>query len=201
MLKEKLIVTDVDGVCLDWEYAFERWMSRHGHKKLKHNSYDLSEHYGLEKEYCSRLVRIFNESAAAGFIAPYKDAKRYIDKLHTEKGVVFHAITSMSLEPYAHMMRQMNIENLFGKTAFEKITYCDCGASKEKELEQYRDSGLFFLEDKPSNAEYAKKIGMDPILFTQHHNRDYKGSVTRKVETWENFFFLYYKGLRWDKTE
>jgi FMN phosphatase YigB (HAD superfamily) len=28
---DKLILTDVDGVLLNWEYAFNIWMKRHGY--------------------------------------------------------------------------------------------------------------------------------------------------------------------------
>jgi FMN phosphatase YigB (HAD superfamily) len=32
---DKLILTDVDGVLLNWEYAFNIWMQRHGNKPWK----------------------------------------------------------------------------------------------------------------------------------------------------------------------
>ena len=28
------IITDCDGVLLDWAYAFDVWMGEHGHKRL-----------------------------------------------------------------------------------------------------------------------------------------------------------------------
>jgi hypothetical protein len=45
---DKLILTDVDGVLLNWEYAFNIWMQRHGYKLGKNaNSYDMGERYDL----------------------------------------------------------------------------------------------------------------------------------------------------------
>ena len=32
--KEKIILTDVDGVVLDWEEGFSVWMEHHGHSKV-----------------------------------------------------------------------------------------------------------------------------------------------------------------------
>ena len=32
MIKDKIILTDCDGVCLDWEYGFHTWMQAHGHE-------------------------------------------------------------------------------------------------------------------------------------------------------------------------
>ena len=30
-MQEKIILTDIDGVMLDWEFAFHSWMDVHGH--------------------------------------------------------------------------------------------------------------------------------------------------------------------------
>ena len=33
-MKNKIILTDADGVLLDWEYAFDVWMQQHGFNKI-----------------------------------------------------------------------------------------------------------------------------------------------------------------------
>ena len=33
-MKQKIILTDCDGVVLDWEEGFSVWMEHHGHKKV-----------------------------------------------------------------------------------------------------------------------------------------------------------------------
>ena len=34
MKKDKIILTDCDGVLLDWEEGFSVWMELHGHEKV-----------------------------------------------------------------------------------------------------------------------------------------------------------------------
>jgi hypothetical protein len=34
-MKNKIILTDIDGVCCDWEYAFDVWMREHGFNKVE----------------------------------------------------------------------------------------------------------------------------------------------------------------------
>ena len=38
-------------------------------------------------------------------------------------------------------------------TAFEKFIYLDTGEDKDKALALYKDSEMFWIEDKPANAE------------------------------------------------
>ena len=65
--KNKIILTDCDGVCLDWEYGFHTWMSTHGHE-LKHNNlYSVAKQYEMTDENAKRQVEIFNSSASMGF--------------------------------------------------------------------------------------------------------------------------------------
>jgi uncharacterized HAD superfamily protein len=58
---------------------------------------------------------------------------------------------------------------------------------KGVELVKYKDSGLFWLEDKPSNAVLGYQYGLKPLLMSTFHNRTYDGSVKR-VNTWEEIY-------------
>ena len=42
-MKNKVILTDCDGVILDWEYSFKKWMTRHGYVVVKDDCYDIAE--------------------------------------------------------------------------------------------------------------------------------------------------------------
>lgn len=98
---EKIILTDCDGVLLNWEYAFNVWIQSHGYKMVEGgaNYYDMGERYGLSKEKAKEKCRIFNESAAIGFLPSLRDAMYYVKRLHEEHGYTFHCITSLSLDP------------------------------------------------------------------------------------------------------
>ena len=168
---DKLILTDVDGVLLNWEYAFNVWMQRHGYRLGKNaNSYDMGERYDLNDKKKRELVKFFNESAAIGYLPPLRDAIHYVRKLHEKHGYVFHVLTALSDDHQAQDLRRQNLQKLFGETVFEKFIYCDTGADKDEILEPYTDSGLIWIEDKVENAELGLKLGLDSIVMEHGHN-------------------------------
>ncbi len=171
---ERIILTDVDGVLLNWGYAFKVWMEERGHELQDAEVYKVDEMFQLERAYSKKLVRHFNESAAIGFLPPLRDAIHYVRKLHEEHGYVFHAITSLSLDPHAARLREENLKKLFGETAFAKVVCLDTGADKDEALEPYRDSNFVWIEDKVENAEVGDKLGLDSILIEHGYNMDNK---------------------------
>lgn len=168
----KIILTDCDGVLLNWEYAFCTWMEQHGYTQIANGNhyYDLSERFAIEKQEARRLVKIFNESAAIGFLPALRDAMFYVKRLHEEHGYVFHCITSLSLDPSAYQLRKMNLEKLFGPTAFTKLICLDTGADKEEALAKYRNKGYYWVEDKYENAFAGLQFGLKPILIEHGFN-------------------------------
>ena len=152
-MKNKVILTDCDGVLVDWLYAFDAWMARKGYKKTHSDVYALEECYGIPRAEMKRLVRFFNESASIVEVPPLRDAIKYVKKLHEEKGYVFHCITSLSLEPAAAKLREKNLKALFGETVFEKVVCLDTGADKDEALMPYLDSGCVWVEDKIENVD------------------------------------------------
>ena len=114
-----MVLVDADGVILDWEYAFSVWMEEHGFVRTEGSQflYDIGQRYGIDHEQGRKLIKIFNESAAIGFLPPLRDAMYYVKRLHEEHGYVFHCITSLSLDANAGKLREMNLRKLFGKTA------------------------------------------------------------------------------------
>ena len=186
-LSEKLILTDCDGVLADWEYGFTKWMKQHGYEPVVHNVYDIGETFGITKAESKRLVRLFNESAACGWLPAFRDSVKYIRILHEEHGFIFRVITSLSLDEYAGKLRKKNLEALFGKTVFENIVCLDTGADKDEALEPYRDSGCFWIEDKVENAELGHRLGLDALLVQHNHNKDYSGPVTM-VKNWKEIY-------------
>ena len=169
----KVILTDADGVLLNWGYAFDVWMTEKGYKVINKNAYGIHEIFdGLSKPESKRLIREFNESAAVGFIPPLRDAIQYVRKLHEEHGYVFHLITSLSKNENAQKLRTMNIKKLFGETAFEKFIYLDTGADKDEVLKQYEGTGYTWVEDKVENADAGDRIGLDSIVMEHGYNME-----------------------------
>jgi len=170
---EKVILTDCDGVLMNWEYAFNVWIQNNFKSELVdggEDCYDIGDRYGLDKDLKKHLIKMFNESAAIGFLPPLRDAMYYVDLLHRKHGYVFHMLTSLSMDSSAQQLRIQNTRKLFGETAFEKFIFTDTGADKDDILEPYKDSGYIWIEDKEENAELGDRLGLESILIEHGHN-------------------------------
>lgn len=187
-LSEKLILVDCDGVLVDWVYGFTKWMKQHGHEPVIHDEYDIAKTFNIEKSEAKYYVRMFNESAAMGWLPALRDSVKYVRKLHDEHGYIFHCITSLSLDEYAGKLRKKNLEALFGKTVFEKITCLDTGADKDDALAPYRDSGCVWVEDKIENAETGLKMGLTSFLIEHDHNKHYTNESIPTVKNWKEIY-------------
>jgi hypothetical protein len=83
----------------------------------------------------------------------------------------------------------MNLEKLFGKTAFEKVICLDTGADKDSALAPYKDSGLFWIEDKLENAEVGLNLGLRPVLVEHGFNmNDSIKPGIKKVVNWKEIY-------------
>jgi FMN phosphatase YigB (HAD superfamily) len=189
MKKDKVILVDCDGVLLDWEYAFDYWMKRHGYEKVNEGVYEMAEAYDMPKSEIKRLIRMFNESASIRKLPPLRDAMKYVKKLHEEHGFIFHAVTSLSNDQYAQHLRTKNLRELFGDTAFEKYVYLDTGADKDEELDVYKGTGCWWVEDKPENVDCGIERGLNGILMAHGHNAEYTGTAIR-VKNWKDIYEL-----------
>ena len=189
---QTLILVDADGVILNWEYAFAIWMEQHGHAKQPGAEfvYDIGQRYGVSKAQGRQLIKMFNESAAIGFLPPLRDAMYYVKRLHEEHGYVFHCITSLSTDPNAQKLREMNLHKLFGSTAFETITCLETGSDKHKALEPYTDSGCWWIEDKPENAEVGHELGLRSVVMEHGFNMNYRNPQIPKVRNWRELYGL-----------
>ena len=164
-------------------------MQQHGFEEVPGSklNYDMSARYGIPKEQVIKLIRIFNESASIGFLPPMRDAMYYIKKLFEKHGYKFHAITSLSLDPNAQKLREMNLHKLFGD-AFERVICLDTGADKDDALIEYKDTGYYWIEDKISNAETGHKYGLRPLLLEHGHNMTYYHPEITILKNWKAIY-------------
>ncbi len=188
-MKNKVILTDCDGVLLDWSYSFSQWMARHGYEAREgfETNYAMAKRYDLTVPEAKRLIRMFNESASIRKVPPLRDAIKYVRKLHEEHGYVFHLITSMTNDQYAQHLRIKNLIEVFGPSVFENYVFLDCGADKDEALYKYKDTECWWIEDKIANAEEGEKVGLRSLLMNHDHNRDYEGPI-EKVYSWRDIY-------------
>jgi FMN phosphatase YigB (HAD superfamily) len=189
-MKEKVILTDCDGVLLDWGFAFDRWMAKHKYQIVSSEEYNISKRYNISDLEKERLVRMFNESAWIRKLPPLRDAIKYVKKLHQDHGFIFHCISSLSDDDYAQHLRTKNLIETFGPTVFEKYIYLDTGADKDEVLKKYHNTECFWLEDKIENAELGSKLGLTSVLMEHDHNLSYNNEEILKVRNWKEIYNL-----------
>lgn len=187
MRRDKVILTDVDGVLLDWEYAFDRWMYRHGYTLVKPEEYLVSKKYDMEHKESRRLIKMFNESASIRKIPPLRDAIKYVKKLHEEHGYVFHVVTSQTDDEYAQTLRKKNLREIFGPSVFETFIILGTGDDKDEALAPYKDTQCWWIEDKPENAQVGYYAGLDALLMHQPHNAEMSG-MFKRVYNWKDVY-------------
>ena len=69
---DKVILTDCDGVLMNWEYAMNVWMQSQGYEIVDNGQehYDMGDRYDLSHFDRKMLVRRFNESACLLYTSP-----------------------------------------------------------------------------------------------------------------------------------
>jgi uncharacterized HAD superfamily protein len=101
---------------------------------------------------------------------------------------VFHAITAVPNTPAVVEARRANLENLFGKTAFERVIHCEHSAEKPKFLRQYEETECYWVEDLGVNAIMGLEFGLKPLLMDRHYNRDFSHDQVQRVSSWKQIY-------------
>lgn len=185
---DKIILTDVDGVLLDWETAFEDYAEAQGYAFNENQRivYGMDQQLGITQEEAGKLISDFNHSKEFGHIEPYLDSVEYVKRFKDE-GWKFIAITTAGDHPDTWPLRRANLDAVFGAGAIDELYVLPLHGDKGVELVKYKDSGLFWLEDKPSNAVLGYQYGLKPLLMSTFHNQRYNGGVKR-VNTWKEIY-------------
>jgi hypothetical protein len=184
-----IILTDCDGVLLNWAQSYNWWMHRKGYRQKKPDEYAMDKCFGIPRDKSKELCKTFCDSAAIGFLPPLRDAVKYVRKLHEEHGAVFHCITSMSDDRYAIKLREQNLDRIFGKGIFERIVCLPCGEDKDEALERYRDSDFIWVEDKTENANLGAEMGLNSFLIEHLYNvNDETHEEVTRVKNWKEIY-------------
>jgi hypothetical protein len=182
----KTILTDADGVMLAWEDGFHSWMHSRGYDRVHSDSYDLNLHYSdMTPAYAQDRVREFNGSGWLIDLAAFRDARSGVARL-AEHGYDFHVITAIGHDENARKLRQINLESLFGTHAISKLTCSSEHESKIPELSEYKDSGMYWIEDRFSNAVDGANLGLQPLLLDHLYNANDHDSRIKRVNNWSD---------------
>ncbi len=188
-MADKIILTDCDGVLLDWEAKFKTFAERLGYQfnPSRLNVYSIGEQYNISHKESLELIEKFNRGSDFEHLEPWRDAKPVVTKL-AQEGWRFVVITTAGSHPWTHGLRWRNLERVFGEGVFNSLHVLPIHGDKSTELVKYANTGYLWIEDKPENAELGYKFGLRPLLMNAPHNiSSYTGSVPR-VNTWEDIY-------------
>jgi hypothetical protein len=185
----KTILTDCDGVLLDWQATFQTWMVARGLEQQPgaQGYYRVQDQFDISDGEAKKYTRLFNESAAIGFLQPFRDAVTWVRRLNLDHGYRFTVITSLSEDPHAVALRKRNLLEHFGDV-FDEIICLPTGSDKDQALEPWRNSGLWWCEDKPENALAGHARGLQSIILEHDHNVDFDHALITRVRNWQEIY-------------
>jgi FMN phosphatase YigB (HAD superfamily) len=185
-MKNKKIITDCDGVLLDWSYAFDIWMREHGYRKVVGNHvYDQSIRYGISQDESYFMIKKFNESGCVGFIPAYKDSVEYVTKLNN-LGWRFDVISCLDKDRYSQKLREENLIYIFG----DVFDHIECGldvlTGKSDYLSKlYAGENYFWIEDSISHAISGEEIGLRSVVMSHGYNKGWHGT---SINNWKELY-------------
>ena len=183
----KKIITDCDGVLLDWAFAFDVWMREQGYFRLPNTDHYFSQakRYGISENEALDKVHEFNQTGALGYIPAYKDSVEYVTRLGRE-GWRFDVVTMIGKDKYAHRLRKINLQHLFGDV-FDEI-YCagDFRKPKKEILKPYTGLNYIWVEDRLDYANDGLEVGLDTIVMDWPYNRE--GWEGKRVKSWKEIY-------------
>ncbi len=194
MLKDKIILTDYDGVVASWLPGFEKYIAHLGYKLVDDSHWDLGDKFGIDRLEVDKLAHEFCDSCFIEDLEPLDNAVEYMTKLHEEFGYKFHIVTSLSAKQEAYDYRLTNFLKYFPSSMLHKLT---CLALHERKLdylrENYYNSGCWWIEDKYENYQDGVDVGLRGILISYPYNEKHHHNNPKLANTWQDVYDIIVK--------
>jgi len=194
------LVTDVDGVILDWWQGFAQWMKQAGYEANEEepSNYRLGKTFGMPEETIMDLVQAFNEDAPESGNLTYLNNDTQIPtilKQLRDMDFKLSIVTKFSDNPRAIEKRKENLYKLFGDV-FDEVHIISLYGCKEPVLRRLRQAedrtnAFWWIEDNVDNAHIGLNLGYRTMLMHQSHNKDVRGPRSidnriKKVKNWND---------------
>lgn len=163
---KKVILTDIDGVSIQWQSGLAYFAHKYGIKTdviiemISDEKFRTADKiFQTDEATGKQLIEKYNNSDFIRYLAAYKDALKVINEL--KKDYDFIAITALGNSIDAKLNRQFNLNALF-PGAFQEILMCGHTESKDALLvqakEKYGSRIVCYIDDLPSHCEAALKV-------------------------------------------
>ena len=188
MEKNNLIVTDVDGVLLDYMDSFIAWAKvEHGWEidpDHPHDSYDMSSWFKGGKT-TKEFVELITEYNSEGrVIPPIEGSVKALNRLY-EDGHRIIALTSFGGYTGSQEFRREYLKVLFGDI-FDDTIILPLGACKKDKLKEL--SPKYFVEDCLAYAEQGSALGIKTFLVRTTYNAG--GEDIIYVNNWNEILYI-----------
>lgn len=183
----KYILTDVDGVLLDWFTPFKAFVKKMGRrtKGAAPSDWHLEQWLpDLTWKQITNLILEFNASETFEVLPAFHDAEAYLPKLHWMDFKIV-AITSCDDSKEVVKARKRNLLLAFGDI-FHEIHCLSLGQSKKKLLRSYPKS--WWVEDRWDNATLGVECGHRAIIYTQPHNKKHSSPCVFRADSWMDIY-------------
>ena len=186
-LMNKLILTDVDGVLLNWSDGFDQWMAERGYDRVLSGEYELGPTYGIDNDTAHKLAVEFNSSDAIGDLEPLRDSVKYVKKLYEEHGFRLHCITAIPDTQKTYLSRSKNLARYFGDAIY-RLNCTDSSKNKHIYLREYIDTGMPWIEDRIEMAELGERMGLTTYLIDHDYNQHLDNNDIMRVKNWKELY-------------
>lgn len=190
MLKNRTILSDVDGVLLHWINGFTNFLHQH-HNIIPtriHENHAIHEWLEVHPDKANELIMEFNSSYHFSMLEPLSSAHSVVPKLYNE-GYSIIAITSCSSESTIAALRKKNLQKYFGNI-FENVYCLDIHDDKKGILEQYKNA--FWIEDTMKWAVTGAELGHKTFLIDHSYNRFSDDPRVSRVKNWHIIYDMIY---------
>lgn len=183
---KKVLLTDVDGVLVDWVGSFGRYAESQGHKlRMKTpETWEMTEWLGVEGSTIQKLIKEFNSSKAFAEIPVFKDALSALPEISRYYDLV--AITCCSSDPETVANRKKNLEMLNVK--FKEIHCLNATESKSRLLNAYAPT--IWVEDRIEGAEAGHSAGHRAFLRDTTYNNNFSHPDIGRITSWNDILKL-----------
>jgi 5'(3')-deoxyribonucleotidase len=183
---KKVLLTDVDGVLVDWVGSFGKYAQSRGYQlnTPTPKTWEMTEWFGADNDAIRVLIQEFNSGKDFESIPVFQDALKVLPELRRHYDLV--AITCCSDDPKVISKRKKNLEML--NVDFKEIHCLPQTASKSDLLKSY--SPTIWVEDRVEGAEAGHEAGHRSFLRESTYNNEYNNPEIKVVSGWEEILRL-----------
>ena len=161
MLEYKIILTDCDGVLLDWNTGFNQFMEREYGIQTVGDPNEYCLYTRFEDQVTPEHVEEFNSSDYLQYIKPFKEAQESLKMLSNE-GWRFLCITAVKNK----QVREKQLRQHFGNIWTDIICVDNIKKKEGHLIDAYNRYGsCVWVEDNPALADIGEMVGHQSYLI------------------------------------